>query len=170
MPPKATDAPEQKALRDIEKYGWHIVHVAPEGDSPGWSFTIGLHHGFGHPELVVFGVPHQAAHDILNVAGEAIKGGKTYEVGPAYLDFLEGYAIEFRPVQERWFAPFLGLAVWYYQGVGFPVRQMFWPSRDHHMPWDAEASDSLRDSQPLLYEDDPAAARAEALLATLEDD
>jgi len=168
-PPKPVDDIERNVIRDVADPGWHVAHVPPEGETPGWSFTIGLQHTFGHPEIVVFGVPHEVAHDLLNLAGEAIASGRAYEVGPVYLDFLEDYGCVFRDVRAAWFGPFLGLAVWFYRGLDFPVRQLFWPSRDHAYPWDAHASDSLKATQPLLYEADPAAANAEALLATLED-
>ena len=34
------DQYEEKALKDIEQYGCHILHVMEEGEYPGFSYSI----------------------------------------------------------------------------------------------------------------------------------
>ena len=54
------EKPDEIDLRvraDIERHGWHVVIVPPEGDSPGWAHTIGLFARYQHSELLVFGSP-----------------------------------------------------------------------------------------------------------------
>jgi hypothetical protein len=36
------DAPEQKVIDDIAKYGWHCVNIMAEGEVGPFSFTVGL--------------------------------------------------------------------------------------------------------------------------------
>ena len=56
---------------DIETYGWHVIKVLEDDEGPGFAFTIGLFKRFGHPELIVFGLPLDTMHEMLNAAGEA---------------------------------------------------------------------------------------------------
>jgi hypothetical protein len=42
---------------DIATYGWHVIKVFEDDEGPSFAFTIGLYKRFGHPELVVFGLP-----------------------------------------------------------------------------------------------------------------
>ena len=36
------DSGEKKALADIEKFGCHIIHVIGEGESPPFSYSVGI--------------------------------------------------------------------------------------------------------------------------------
>ena len=62
------DAQERKALEDVQQHGLHLVHVLPNGDTPGWTYSIGLWHNYRHPELVVFGLSREVCHEVLNHA------------------------------------------------------------------------------------------------------
>jgi hypothetical protein len=76
----------------------------------------------------------------------------------------------FRPVQRRWYPPFLGYALWYHRGGEFPVLQCIWPDKKQHYPWGAEFKREWLWAQPLLYEPEPGPARVEELLRTMEDE
>ena len=144
------------------------MKVPADEATPGWAFTIGLFHRFGHPELIVFGLPLDVAHEVLNLTGEAIGSGKVYEDGSRHDDFLEGYSVVVRSARPRWIGPFLGLGSWFYSQEAFPFAQLLWPDREGRMPWDPDASPWMRDNQPLLYEDTIEAARTAALLESMD--
>lgn len=41
--------------------------MLPEDDQPGWAYTVGLSQTFEHPELILFGLPLDVAHVLLNL-------------------------------------------------------------------------------------------------------
>ena len=168
--PEATDAGETKCLADVAKIGWHVVHVLEDDSTPGWSFTVGLARAHGHPELVVFGVPREIAHDALNSIGLRVRAGAKFLDGAAIPDVLDGFELAVRNVAVPWYKPFLGMAVWFHQGDDFDAVQLFWPDKAGTWPWSPNASAGFKAEQPLLYEGDPIRARVEALLASMDDD
>ena len=112
--------------------------------------NVGLYKRFEHPELVVFGLPPDTMHRLLNVAGEAARSGQVYVVGQGYNDLLEAYSCTFRPVPVKHYQPYLGYARWYYRGGDFPALQLVWPDREHRDPWAAPADAGIRGAQPVL--------------------
>lgn len=151
----------------MNTYGWHVVNVLPQEGTPGWSFTIGFHHSFGHPELVVFGLAAELAHPVLNNVGEDIRRGQVYETEHEYSEILGGVLCMFRSVQQRWYKPFLGYALWFYGHSAFPALQLIWPDKSQRFPWQQGFNPQWAHAQPLLFESDTQAANAEALLRTL---
>lgn len=76
---------EAQVTSTIRRHGWFIQYVGgdvcsrpgcpcPPADGPPFAYTVGLF-GMNHPELLVFGVPPQAAAAILNVLGEHVRSG-----------------------------------------------------------------------------------------------
>ena len=59
------DTTDQKALADVEEYGWHCLHVHDRDGLPQWTFSIGIFQTWHHPELLVFGLRDTVAHDLL---------------------------------------------------------------------------------------------------------
>jgi len=150
--PTPESAGDRKLLDDIATYGWHVMNVFEAKDSPPFSYTIGLQHSYGHPELIILGLPDNVAHPTLNIAGEAIKKGRRYLAGEVSDEFLEGYGITFRAVPLRHYPPFLGLARWFYEGDTFSTLQLVYPDRSGRWPWDPTVSAGFRDAQPVLAE------------------
>lgn len=145
-----SDSGDQKLLDNIAKYGWHCVHVMAEGDLPPFSYTVGLFHTLKHPELIIFGVPSESAHAILNIAVSAAQAGKALDFNKPTEDLLEGYPCVFVEVSRSQYREHFGYAIWYYEGEDFPAQQIVWPSRNGLFPWHSEASESFRARQPVL--------------------
>jgi hypothetical protein len=59
---------EQKVIDDIADFGWHCVNTLAEDEHVAYSFTVGLFQSYGHPELIIFGLPSQVAHQVLAIA------------------------------------------------------------------------------------------------------
>ena len=138
---------------DIATYGWHVIKVFEDDEGPGFAFTIGLYKRFDHPELIVFGLPLDTMHLMLNAAGEAVRAGQAYTVGQSYDDILEGYSCTFRPVPRGQYGAYLGSAEWYYDGDDFPALQLIWPDRERRYPWAAPVDAWIRKAQPVLADE-----------------
>lgn len=151
MPRKEpSDERDQKLLDDIANYGWHCVHVLAESDLPPFSYTVGLFQTLNHPELLIYGVPSEAAHAIFCIAVSAAERGKPLNLNQPTDDLLEGYPCVFVEVPKSQFREHVGYGIWYYDGMDFPVQQIVWPSKSGQFPWHTEASASFRETQPVL--------------------
>ena len=159
---------DRKVLADIRDVGWHLVHVPEVGRTPGWAFTIGLFHSFGHPEILVFGLPRSAMLTLLGRLASNVREGERYLPGTTSERVLEGYECSFRPVHPRWFSPLLGYASWFYGDDGFACVQCLWPDRDGNLPDAPDFEPELRGTQPLLEFESAREARAEELLHSLD--
>ncbi|MER5353545.1 DUF4262 domain-containing protein [Kitasatospora sp. NPDC002551] len=53
-----------------------------------------------------------------------------------------------RPYHPGCHRPLLGTAVGFYRRGPVPVRRLVWPHREHHWPWDPDASPRLPGPAP----------------------
>ena len=149
-----TDEGEEKLLADVGKYGWHCMHVLAEAELVEFSYTIGLFHSYGYPELLIYGLPKQVAHAMLTIAADAAASRTPIDIGAPTDALLEGFPCVFVPVPLHEYREHFGFALWYYEGVEFPVQQVIWPSKAGRFPWHAEATASFRLAQPVLAQRD----------------
>jgi len=151
---KGLPAPDVKVLQDIQRVGWHVTGVfASEGEEgPEWAFSIGLFHSFGHPEVMIVGLPFGCCMDVVNVIGKQVQRGHRYDSEHLYNDILdEPYECAFRQVDRRHYRAYVGYALWFYEDDPFPLFQCFWPDKERHLPWDAACNEYVRSVQPLLF-------------------
>ena len=148
--PDFVDPADQKVLDDVEKHGWHVVKVLPEGDFPGFAYTVGLFKTFTHPEVLIYGISGDRAHRILNDLGDAIRAGHRFNAGQTDDTLLEGYSCTFRTIPPAQFREHLGFASWFYEGNEFPALQLVYPDRQGRWPWQAGVNEGFRLNQPVL--------------------
>lgn len=144
------DASESKVIRDIAEFGWHVVHIAAEGELVGYSFTIGLFQSYRHPELIVFGLPHQISHRILSIAADLAKSGEPLDLSQPTTELIENYACRLACVPQSEYREHVGYCRWYYEGNDFPLWQIVWPSREGEYPWDPSAPPGFVAAQPVI--------------------
>jgi hypothetical protein len=147
-------APDAKVLQDIQRVGWHVTGVfAQKGEEgPDWAFSIGLFHSFGHPEIVLFGLPLDRCVSVVTVIGQQVQAGKRYQPGEEYADILQDpYKCMFRQVARQHYRDYVGYALWFYEEDPFPLMQCFWPDKESRFPWDDACKDDARNVQPLLF-------------------
>lgn len=84
----------------IRRHGWAVQAVLAEPDErqPGFSYTVGLW-GFGHPELVVFGLSPGGAGALLNELGELVRAGAELHPGATMQGFPSAPERELRLVE-----------------------------------------------------------------------
>jgi len=144
------DDSEQKVIDDIAEHGWHCVHILAEGELVEYSFTIGLFQSYGPPELIVFDLPSKISHRILTTAADAAKSGSPLDLSQPTDALINDYACCFVQVPLSEYHEHVGYARWYYQGNGFPLYQIVWPSRSGLFPWHPQATTEFRAAQPVI--------------------
>ncbi|MDP9350230.1 MAG: DUF4262 domain-containing protein [Chloroflexota bacterium] len=141
---------EVDTLRIVQHHGWQVTKIEADESWPSQAFSIGLHHSFGHPEVVIFGLATDVMHVIINNIGEDIRGGAHFEASREYPDILEGYNVVFRAVMPEQYPEHLGWGMWFYNYHPFPVVQLVWPDRQGRFPWQEGTSAEYQSLQPLL--------------------
>ena len=144
------DAAEERALRDIEKYGCHVIHVLAEGDLPPFSYSVGIEQASGAPELIVIGLKHELSHSIVNQYNRRVRAGERFEIGQSYSGFIGGFDCRIGRVDKSHYHNYLGWCRWLYKGNDFQILQLIYPTTSGTWPWDVAAPESFRVWQPLL--------------------
>ena len=86
--PKPDHEADEILFRNVRTHGCHIVNIL-DGD-PGFSFSIGLYLNYGHPELIIFGLPPDNASGIINDVRNRAAAGHDFGNGAVSDDLLEG--------------------------------------------------------------------------------
>lgn len=148
--PEPQDNGDRKLLADVARVGWAVVGIPEDDEGPGYAFSVGLFRTFGHPEVVLIGLPWEVSYRFINDIGVAVKAGKAFEAGRTYDDLAAGYPSAFVTVEPSRYQEYLGTAGWFYRGWDFPALQMVWCDRDRHWPWDGVKPAGYWRRQPLL--------------------
>ncbi|MDL4774775.1 DUF4262 domain-containing protein [Actinomadura xylanilytica] len=142
-----------RTIVHITQYGWSVVLVHPDGEGPGWAYTIGLWHSHRSSELAMFGSDVYEMEEILNALGRQTAEGAPPEDGERREEAARGGAAAFRPVAPRWYEALFGGAVAFYRRPPLPFLQVVWPNPDGLFPWQPGTDLPFRHSQPWLWLD-----------------
>ena len=138
----------EQLVHDIEEYGWHVLQVTGEEGEPDYCYSVGFYHSFDQPEVAIFGLPHEVAHELINLIGEDLVLGKAIAPASYLSDIIEGYDCYLLEVDGQFYEPYFEYALWFYQGDEFPIAQCLYPADDGSYPW--EWSEEDQKFQPLL--------------------
>ncbi|MBL8729510.1 MAG: DUF4262 domain-containing protein [Planctomycetes bacterium] len=141
---------ERQLLDDVDGAGLHVVHVPARGAVPACSFSVGLWESFQQPEVLVLGLPHEVAGELIEVVADEADAGQRFLDGTRHEGLLEDYPVRFVEVPKSRYAEFLAAASWAYEGADFPAVQLVWPDKQGRWPWDPEARAGFAASQPVL--------------------
>src|SRR5229473_5095649 len=61
--PAQLDRHERNFVEKIREHGWFGTHVFADKNGPGFGYTTGFWLRFGFPELILFSLSRQVAHD-----------------------------------------------------------------------------------------------------------
>ena len=144
------DDDEKSFVAKIHEHGWFNTSVTSDEEGPGFSYTSGLWVNAHQPEVIMFGMKREIAHDVFwdlfrdAQAGQGLKQGiRTDQVFanlPAYVF----------PVAKNYFREYLGWNRWLYGGDDFPCVQIVWSDRDGVFPWEAGFDPTFAHDQPDL--------------------
>ena len=143
-----------KANKDIQKNGCHIIHREAEGDQPSFTYSIGIEKASQRPDIVVTGMEKDIAHFLVNEYNSRIIDGEVFEADQFYDDFLEEFQITFKTVDNKYYAKHFPQAQWLYEGDGFRMLHFIWPNLSGEWPWDKGIKKGYRRLMPRLYKED----------------
>ncbi|MEV8127867.1 DUF4262 domain-containing protein [Streptomyces sp. NPDC085944] len=144
------NAIQSKIREDIAREGWSWIWVFdPDGKLSPFAYTIGFAATFGHPEIVVAGLPEGASEGVLSSAHAELESGAIFSDGSVSDGVLEAFAVRFRSVSVSAQPDVLVQATEFYGGREFEVLQLCWPDKDGNFPGDPGASAWLNARQSL---------------------
>jgi hypothetical protein len=94
------DKEEQNFVSNIMKNGWFGTHVSAESEGPGFSFTTGFWVNLKFPEVIVFSLKAQTAHDLFWHMFREAKAGKPPIIGKPAPEILEDSDVFLFPVAK----------------------------------------------------------------------
>jgi len=150
--PSRLDAAEKNVVDQVRTHGWFATYVATDEVGPDFSYTTGFWLKFQVPELIVFSLPQEVAHQICWNFYNALEAGERFSKGAPIEGVINNYTVYLIDVLKEHYPEFLGWNRWFYGGDTFEVQQLIWPNAAHSFPWSPEADADLKSSQPSLSE------------------
>ncbi|GEP43479.1 DUF4262 domain-containing protein [Brevifollis gellanilyticus] len=135
--------------KQIAQHGFSTVSV--KGKTCSYSYTVGLFKSYGHPEMLVFGLPPSTAHGVLSDMAHQAREGAPFDMSKPTDRLFADCDAFFVRVPEEEFQDYVLSAIRFNDGEEFPVFQVVWPSgKDGCYPWDADVDPEFVALQPIL--------------------
>lgn len=145
------DDNDRQILKQVEEHDCSVICIEADDDTPAFCYTIGLFQRFKVPEIILFGLPVDAAYAVLYKCRDACRRGEVFRPMHSYAGVLqEPYRLGFREVSRDHYDGYLGYARWFYAGDEFPALQAYWPDRDGRHPWVNGCDPDISAVQPRL--------------------
>jgi hypothetical protein len=106
----SVDVIERKLRDDVKQYGWHVLKVLADEGHSSHTYSVGLYKSFGHPEVVIVGLPGDTAHAFIDNLADEIRDGAVFEAGCRYGHLIDGYDVAFVQVHRGFYQDYFGLA------------------------------------------------------------
>ncbi|WP_153213846.1 DUF4262 domain-containing protein [Tritonibacter litoralis] len=148
--PEELDEAEKTFVTNIREYGWAATHVAEEADLLGFSYTTGFWHHFGQPELILFSLPPESAHQIFWIFAEAYEAKQTFPEDQPFEGVLDQWDVILKTVSKGHYPCYVNWSRWFYNGEDFPQQQLFFPAATGDFPWEPNAPEDFVNLQPNL--------------------
>jgi len=149
-PDDVLDDQEKNFVSHVREHGWFRTNVFEESGSPGFSYTTGFWLGLKAPEIIVFSLKSEIAHDVLWDVYRAIDAGTTFPVGQRLSNVFANIEAVFLPVAKPFYRERLGWSRWFYGNDEWPCLQLVWPDAFGKFPWETGYEERFATSQPNL--------------------
>jgi hypothetical protein len=122
----------QNTVDEIKKSGWQIIYVF---DQRPFAYTIGLTKNFGHPEVIISGLPSDFSASILNTIASKIKNeGFVWNTSIPYPFLFARFPAVFRSVDSLHIPEYFRWACRFYGSEPFQALQCLWPDTNGKFP------------------------------------
>lgn len=133
MDREARNAHVGELWRLVKRHGWAVQHVLASGAGEvDYAYTVGLT-GRGLPELVIFGLGHDAARSVLNAVAGRLVAGEQVEAPARLRGVVKGYDVTVMTVTDFQLLPLA------FKVAGVPsirALQIVWPDGQGRWPWE----------------------------------
>jgi hypothetical protein len=137
----------------IAEFGWFALGVFdPENRVPGYNYTLGLTESKNHPELIIFGLPHRSAHQIMADLIDLI-GTKPLPLNTK-IEQIANMPLVLRKVTRDNAIEYVGGDCALYGEYGFDLVQIVWPDERGNFPWEEGFDEKFIRTQPFLWDED----------------
>ena len=144
---------ERKLISRVKEFGWQSTHVFgdDEGD-PSFTYSTGFWLTLGRPEIILFDLPSNLAHDVLGQAYRLFSDGTEFQLEKPVAGLLSKESVCFFSVSNDAIAEYLLSSEWFYKGKKFPCNQMVWADPSGRFPWQPGFERQLLRLQPDISE------------------
>lgn len=150
---------ERKIVENVREHGCQVNFIFdPDGEEPGFSYSIGFPQTVDQPEVITFGLPMNVMKFMINDTLRQCRAGLSLADWVVVDGLLEGHRCILREVRKENIVPeYVNSAMWYHRwSMGTPlgaVMQLVWPGAvDGLFPWEAGCAENVRSLQPALYQ------------------
>ena len=123
-----------------------------DDEGPGFAYTTGFWLTARQPELLMFGLKMETAHQVFTELFRDAQAGRSPPVGVRGADIFENQPTYAFNVDRRHYADHLGWSRWFYRGDDFPCLQVVWPDRAGMFPWEKGFNTAFANEQRDLAE------------------
>lgn len=142
---------EQKLLMQVKEFGWRSTHVVGDAEGePSFAYSTGFWKIFGQPEVIVFDLPAELAHDALGQVYRLFDQGKAIQTERLVSGIISGEDVFFLAVSDDFVSEYFLSSEWFYKGNVFPCLQMIWPDGSGKFPWERDFDAQLLGLQPEI--------------------
>jgi hypothetical protein len=143
--------PDARAfVQTIRQSGWIATHIHASETSPSFTYTTGLWVTKGLPELIVFGLDMEQAHEAFTTIVAKAEAGGLLKAGTPIVGLAgEGRAALFSTDRCK-HAEYMQLTAWFYDHPGFPCEQLVLADDQGALPWEPACDPAFRFLQPDL--------------------
>ena len=115
-----------------DTFGWAVRNVSDADPAQCLSYTVGLT-AYGHPEVVMTGLPPEVGQAFLNIVGEiVVREGGQFTAGETTTELADGPAMPVIAVTDT---SELTAVKAIYGDV--PALQIVWTDSSGRLPWEA---------------------------------
>jgi hypothetical protein len=138
--PLQFDKHEQNFIEQIRKHGWFGMHVfASDDEAPGFSYTTGFWLKFEFPEVIVFSLRRQVAHDTFWHICHELEAGRRLPIGEPTEAIFKNFPAVLLPISPHQYRSHLGWSRWFYGSDDFLCLQLVFPDTSGHFPWSSRS-------------------------------
>ncbi len=150
---------ETGIIENVEKHGCQVNFIFdPDDVEPDFSYSIGFSKSVQQPEIIVFGLPKNLMHSLVNRTLEQCRNGLQLKDGAAIDGLLDGHQCIAKSVHpSQIIEHYFNSAIWFNRTQldtqMTEAVQIVWPGAyNGKFPWDADCSEDVIEAQPALYE------------------
>lgn len=148
-PPRISNA-ALEVWEKSEKNAWSIVYSQSEDGGVSWAYTVGLWEHLKHPEVMVSALSHQVSVNVLNVIGNYVKNGRTFETHRNEMGIFKTLPARFYPIEPHHMISHLRMVSIYQPSWMTHGLELVWPDAQGRFFDDPKFNGPIAKDQLLL--------------------